>query len=133
MTFLAKGKAHGQGESDDSAAAAEMLRLLRSIDGRLALLTASHERDLTGRLAAEVLRAGGRQAMWDAIDGARTSNDLAKAAGVSNRFAQLFVNELLSLGIVRRVERDGGRGTVVEKDGIGLVGWYVAHGDKTAG
>jgi hypothetical protein len=109
-----------------------MLRLLTSIDRRLALLTAPQERDMRRRLVDEVLRAGGRQAMWDAIDGRKTSNDLASAAGVSSRFAQLFVNELLDMGLVRKVARELGRGTVVERDGPGLVEWYVTRtADKT--
>jgi hypothetical protein len=131
MTFLTRTPS---GPQPDLHAAAEMLRVLRSIDSRLALLAAPQEAAMRERLAAEVLRAGGRQAMWDAIDGIRTSNELAKEAGVSDRFAQMFVTELLGKGLVWRVEREGGRGTVVEKDRIGLVQWYLASmGGQTAG
>jgi len=131
MTFLTRQPREPQAEPEDHG---ELLRLLRSIDSRLALLAAPQEADLCARLASEVLRAGGRQAMWDAIDGGRTSNDLAKAAKVSDRFAQMFVNELLALGLVRRVERASKKGTVVEKDRIGLVQWYLASvSSETAG
>jgi hypothetical protein len=131
MTFFTRRPSEPQ---HDAEVTAEMLRLLRSIDSRLALLTAPEEAALRERLATEVLRAGGRQAMWDAIDGNRTSHELSKEAGVSDRFAQMFVNELLAEGLVRRVEREGGRGTVVEKDRIGLVQWYLASlGGETAG
>ena len=131
MTFLTRQPSEPQGEPGDHA---ELLRLLRSIDSRLALIAAPQEAELRDRLTSEVLRAGGRQAMWDAIDGVRTSNDLAKAAKVSDRFAQMFVNELLALGLVRRVERESRKGTVVEKDRIGLVQWYLASvSGETAG
>jgi hypothetical protein len=123
MKFLARPPSEPQLNVD---AVAEMLYLLRSIDSRLALLAAPQEAELQDRLAVEVLRAGGRQAMWTAIDGTRTSNELAKEAGVSDRFVQMFVTELLAKGLVRRVEREGGRGTVVEKDRVGLVQWYLA-------
>lgn len=131
MTFLTRQPPETEPEPDDHA---ELLRLLRSIDSRLALMAASQEAELRERLASEVLRAGGRQAMWDAIDGVRTSNDLAKAAKVSDRFAQMFVNELLALRLVRRVEQARKKGTVVEKDRIGLVQWYLTSlSGKTAG
>ena len=132
MTFLTRQPSEPPAEPDDHA---ELLRLLRSIDSRLALIAAPQETELHGRLTSEVLRAGGRQAMWDAIDGVRTSNDLAMAAKVSDRFAQMFVNELLALGLVRRVERASTKGTVVEKDRIGLVQWYLASigGEKAGG
>jgi hypothetical protein len=131
MTFLTRQMT---GPERDAGGAAEVLRLLRSIDSRLALIAAPQEADLRGRLGSEVLRAGGRQAMWDAIDGVRTSNELAKAAGVGDRFAQMFVSELLALGIVQRVERESRKGTVVEKDRIGLVQWYLwSVGGETAG
>lgn len=131
MTFLTRQASAPQGEPEDHA---EVLRLLRSIDSRLALIAAPQEVELGNRLTSEVLRAGGRQAMWDAIDGVRNSNDLAKAAKVSERFAQMFVNELLALGLVQRVERESRKGTVVEKDRIGLVQWYLANvSGETAG
>lgn len=131
MTFLTRQPAEPQPDTEDHA---ELLRLLRSIDSRLALVAAPQEAELRTRLASEVLRAGGRQAMWNAIDGVRTSNDLAKAAQVSDRFAQMFVNELLALGLVRRVERASKKGTVVEKDRLGLVQWYLASvSGETAG
>lgn len=131
MTFLTRQPSEPQGEPEDHA---ELLRLLRSIDSRLALIAAPQEAELRDRLTSEVLRAGGRQAMWDAIDGVRTSNDVAKAAKVSDRFAQMFVNELLALGLVRRVERESRKGTVVEKDRIGVVQCYLASvSGETAG
>jgi len=128
MSFLTRTKVAGLADapaSDDTDD--RMLQLLQSIDRRLALLTAADERDLRTKLTDEVLRAGGRVALWNAIDGERNSQDLAKAAGVSERFAQLFVNELLGLHLVRRVEHPSGRGTVVERDELGAVDWYLGR------
>src|SRR6266508_1518700 len=65
--------------------------LLRSIDRRLALLTGAEERKLRAKLRAELLRTSARMSMFDSIDGRAGSPELAKAAGVTDRAAQLFV------------------------------------------
>lgn len=128
MTFLTRARGDSPNEAQGGPAGEErVLRLLESIDRRLALLTAADERDLRAKLTANVLRAGGRVALWNAIDAERNSQELARTAGVSERFAQLFVNELLELGLVRRVQRPAGRGTVVEKDELGAVDWYLGQ------
>lgn len=103
----------------------ETLRLLRSIDRRLALLTVPQERDLRQRLIADVLRTDARVTMFDAIDGRRGSPQLAQTAGASERAAQMFVKELLDAGLVRIVGGTTGRGFLVEKDDDAIAQWYV--------
>lgn len=103
----------------------QTLRLLRSIDRRLALLTGPQDRDLRTKLVADLLRTPARTAMFDAIDGKRGSPDLADAAKVSDRAAQLFVKELLDLGLVAVVGGTTGRGFVVERDDDAIVRWYL--------
>ena len=96
-----------------------------SIDRRLALLTASHETELRNRLAAQLWRTDSRAAMWDAIDGVRGSGEIGKAGGVGERTAQLFVKELLDLGLVREVSGGAGKSTIVEKEPMGDVEWFL--------
>lgn len=102
-----------------------LLAILRSIDRRLALLTASQERDLSAALTAELLRTPSRIAMFDGIDGQRTGADLAKLAGASERLGQMFLVELLELGVVRRVPGATGRAVIVERDEMGILNWYL--------
>jgi hypothetical protein len=99
--------------------------LLASIDRRLALLTATHERDLRRAVEQDLLRSDGRTKMFDAIDGIRTSNEIAKIAGVSDRAVQLFVKEMLDAGFVRDAGTGSGRAVVVEHDDVALVQWYA--------
>jgi hypothetical protein len=103
----------------------EVVTLLRSINRRLALLTASQDRDVRLALRDELLRTPARIAMFDGIDGVRTSPELAKVAKVSDRAAQLFVKELLGLGIVRPVPGSGGRTVIVERDEDAIIRWHV--------
>jgi Fic family protein len=103
----------------------ELLMLLRSIDRRLALLTASQDRDVRMSLRKELLRTTARIAMFEGIDGVRTSPELAKIAKVSDRTAQLFVKELLDLGIVRPVPGASGRTVIVERDEAGIIQWHI--------
>lgn len=103
----------------------EALQLLRSIDRRLALLTAQQAVDLEQRLTVDLLRTGARQAMWDAVDGRRGSAEIARTAQASERAAQMFVKELLDAGFVRVVEGATGRGLVVEKNDDAIVRWYL--------
>jgi hypothetical protein len=102
-----------------------MLQLLRSIDRRLALLTGEQERMLRARLRRDLLTTPARLAMFDAIDGQTGSAGLAKAAGVSERAAQLFVKELLELGLVTELAGATTRGVIVTRDEEALVGWYL--------
>src|SRR5947209_7716928 len=90
-------------EGENVASDDELVTLLKSIDHRLALLTASQDRDVRIALRDELLRTPARIAMFNGIDGVRTSPELATIAKVSNRAAQLFVKELRDLGIVRPV------------------------------
>jgi len=101
----------------------ETLRVLRSIDRRLALMTGREERDVRRALIADVLTTPARIAMWDGIDGNTGSPELAKLAAVSDRAAQLFAKDILDLGLVSVVV--GARGTVVEKDEDAIVQWYL--------
>jgi hypothetical protein len=101
----------------------ETLKVLRSIDRRLALMTGREEREVRRALIADVLTTPARLSMWDGIDGKTGSPDLAKAAKVSERAAQLFVKDLLDLGLVRPVAT--ARGTVVEKEENAIVQWYL--------
>lgn len=105
----------------------DLTRVLRSIDRRLALLTAHQERGMRGEVEQELLRSEGRTKMFDAIDGRRTSEEIASVAGVSKRAAQLFVKELLDGGLARDTGT-GARGSViVELDDEALVQWFVAR------
>jgi hypothetical protein len=101
----------------------DVLKLLRSIDRRLALLTGKEERDVRRALVDEILTTPARTAMWDAIDGRAGSPELATVANVSDRAAQLFVKDLLNAGFVNVVT--SGRGTVVEKNDDAIVRWYL--------
>jgi Fic family protein len=105
----------------------EVVRLLASIDRRLALLTASQERDLRRALDQKLLRSEGRIRMFASIDGRRTSPEIAKAAGVSERAVQLFVKELLDAGLVRDTGTGTGRAVVVAHDDGALARWYVSQ------
>lgn len=104
---------------------AEALRLLASIDRRLALLTTQQERDLRNTLGKGLLRTQGRVAMFDMLDGAHTSQEIAKSANVSERAVQLFVKELLDLGLVRDTGAGSGRSVIVERNDAAIVEWFV--------
>jgi hypothetical protein len=106
----------------------DVLRLLTSIDRRLALLTATQERDLRAALASDVLTTDGKIAMFDAINGQRGGAELAKVAGLSARSGQLFVAELLDLGLVRQVEGTSGGAVIVERDDAAILAWYLQRG-----
>ena len=107
----------------------ELLKLLASIDRRLALLTAAQDHELRQALAADVLRTSARIKMFEGIDGSRGSGELAKMAGVTDRAAQLFIKELLELGLVRAVTGGGqGKTLIVERDEAAIIDWYLARG-----
>ncbi len=101
----------------------KVLRLLASIDRRLALLTGPQERELRQALVDDLLRTPARIAMFDGIDGRRGSPELAKLASVTDRAAQLFIKEIVEMGMVR-VANTGGRGLIVERDEDAMVQWY---------
>jgi hypothetical protein len=108
----------------------ELAALLASIDRRLALLSAREERELRRTLVSEILKTDSRIAMFDGIDGARSSAELGKLGGVGERSAQLFVKEMLELGFVREVSNAGtGRSVIVEKDGEAILSWYLNRGE----
>jgi hypothetical protein len=103
----------------------EHLRLLRSIDRRLALLTAKEERDVRRALVATILTTPAREAMWDAIDGQVGSPDLSRLGNVSERAAQLFVKDVLDAGLVKQVANP--KATIVERDDDAIVQWYLSR------
>ena len=103
----------------------DLLRVLRSIDRRLALLTAREERDVRAALVADVLNSEPRRKIFDALDGVLGNPELAKIGGVTPRATQNFVNQLLELGLVRSVS--GGREMVVVRDDDGILRWYLAQ------
>ena len=103
----------------------QTIRLLHSIDRRLALLTGAEERKLRAKLRAELLRTSARMSMFDSIDGRAGSPELAKAAGVTDRAAQLFVKELLGLGLVEVAPEATGRGVIVARNEDAIVLWYL--------
>lgn len=107
----------------------EFVRLLRSIDRRLALLSASQERDLRQALTTDLLRTPARIAMFDGIDGQRGGAELGRLGKVSERAGQLFIKELLDLGLVRSVNEGGGR-VIAERDEAGILNWYLQRGDS---
>jgi hypothetical protein len=107
-----------------------LVALLTSIDRRLALLSAGEERALRSALVSEILTSDSRVAMFDGIDGARSGSELGKLGGLGDRSGQLFVKEMLGLGLVREVPTaSGGRSVIVEKDDEGILRWYLNRGD----
>ena len=104
----------------------DVVRLLSSIDRRLALLSASQDRDLRHALKSELLRTPARIAMFEGIDGVRGSGELAKLGGVGHRAAQLFVKELLGLGLLRPINASAGRTVIVERDETAIIDWYLS-------
>lgn len=110
----------------------EVLRLLASIDRRLALLSASQERDLRQALETELLRTPARIAMFEGIDGRRGSGELGRMGGVSERAGQLFVKELLDMQLVRPLSHaSAGKAVVVERDEGAIVQWYLQRSVTT--
>jgi hypothetical protein len=104
----------------------DMMAVLRSIDRRLALLTGPQERDLRRVLIAKLLKTPARVKMFDAIDGQRGTQELARIGEVGDRAVQLFVKELLDLGLVRPSGGGtSGRGVLVERDENSIVQWYL--------
>jgi hypothetical protein len=104
----------------------DVVALLASIDRRLALLSSRDERELRRTLVSEILKTDARVAMFDGVDGERSSAELGKLGGVGERSAQLFVKEMLEAGFVREVPHAGsGRSVIVEKDDEGILRWYL--------
>jgi hypothetical protein len=101
------------------------LKVLKSIDRRLALLTMREDRAVLQRLRAEVLRTAPRIQMFHAIDGNKTTPELAKGANVSERAAQQLVKDLADLGLVHTVSSGAGRGLIPVKDDGAIVDWYL--------
>jgi hypothetical protein len=103
----------------------EILSVLRSIDRRLALLTARDARDVRADLMADVLNTEPREKIFDALDGVLGNSELAKIGDVTPRATQNFVNQLLDLGLVRSVS--SGREMLVIRDEDGILRWYLAR------
>jgi hypothetical protein len=101
--------------------------LLTSIDRRLALLTATHERDLRKVLEDEVLKTATRIAIWDKIDGRRAAPDIVKETGGNLRVTQKFVKEMLDAGFVRDTKTGAGTAVIAEHDDDAILRWYVSR------
>lgn len=113
-------------EGENVASDDELVKLLTSIDRRLALLTASQDRDLRQALRNELLRTPARITMFEGLDGVRGSGELAKLGKVGDRAAQLFVKELQDLGLVHVVSGGGqGKTLIVERDESAIIDWYL--------
>jgi hypothetical protein len=104
----------------------KVVDLLKSIDRRLALLTAPQERAMRQALERDLLRSEGRIKTFNAIDGIRTSPEIAKVAGVGDRAVQLFVKELLDAGLLRDTGSSSGRAIVVEHNQDAIVQLFAA-------
>lgn len=107
--------------SDDD----EVLRMLISIDRRLALLTATHARDLRKALEEDVLKTANRIEIWDNINGRRAAPDIVKETGGNLRVTQKFVKELLDAGFIRDTNTGAGTAVVAEHDDEAILRWYV--------
>lgn len=105
------------------------LRILASIDRRLALLTATHERDLRRAFSSEMLRTESRTKMWAAINGERATPEIAKEAGSNLRVTQIFVKEMLEAGFVKDTETGVGRAVIVDRDDEAIIRWYATRDD----
>ena len=123
------------GTTADPLASAAILDILRSIDRRLAILTATESSRLEDALAERVLRTEARVAMFRAIDGHRNAHELAQAGGVSTRAGQSFVKEILGTGLASVVPNTKGREVIIARDEDAIVRWYVdqVQGDRANG
>lgn len=77
----------------------EVLRLLQSADHRLALLALDQEMSLRTYTLGTPLTSQERARTFNAIDGVRGSSERAAVVGVTERAAEVFVKELLELGL----------------------------------
>jgi hypothetical protein len=84
----------------DTPSEARSLQLLASIDRHLAVLAGAEEAKLRDAIVG-FLKTESRVKMFDALDGRRRSPDLARLAGIIERSAQRFVQELIELRWVR--------------------------------
>ena len=101
----------------------EVVRLLRSIDRKLSLVTAGHELVMLRAFQAEILRTRPRTAMWAAIDGKTSTAGLAHAAGASERLAQMFVKEMRESDFVRDADDD----RYVEQNEDAVLCWHTTQ------
>jgi hypothetical protein len=101
----------------------EVLKVLRSIDRRLALLVGPQERAMRDALKADVLNTEPRERMFYAIDGIKGTSDLAEVGGITARGALNFANQLVEMGLVRSIGT--GRELVLARDDDGVVEWYL--------
>lgn len=106
-----------------------IVQLLSSIDRRLALLTARHERDLRAALEERLLKTKARVGMFQLIDGRAGAPAIANKIGVSDRAVQVFIKEMLELGLVKDTGTGSGRSVIVAKDEEAIVQWYLGHAE----
>ena len=103
----------------------EVVRLLTSIDRRLALLTATQERDLRRAFEEEILKTPQRIALWEKVDGRRGAPDIVKETGGSLRVTQIFVKDMLEAGFLKDTKTGTGKAVIAEHDDEGVLRWFV--------
>lgn len=102
-----------------------VVRLLTSIDRRLALLTATQERDLRQAFEKEILKTPQRVTLWAMVDGRRAAPDIVKETGGSLRVTQKFVKEMLDAGFLKDTKTGTGTSVVAEHDEDAILRWFV--------
>ncbi|MDP9066783.1 MAG: hypothetical protein M3N53_00350 [Actinomycetota bacterium] len=109
----------------------DVVRLLTSIDRRLALLTATQERDLRRAFEEEILKTPQRVALWGLVDGQRAAPDIVKETGGNLRVTQKFVKEMLDAGFLKDTKTGTGTAVIAEHDQGAVLRWFVTRGDAT--
>lgn len=104
-----------------------VVRLLRSIDRRLALLTATQERDLLRAFREEILKTPQRIALWALVDGRRAAPDIVKETDGNLRVTQKFVKEMLDGGFLKDTKTGTGSAVIAEHDEDAILRWFVTR------
>jgi hypothetical protein len=105
----------------------DVVRLLTSIDRRLALLTATQERDLRRAFEEEILKTPQRVALWALVDGRRAAPDIVKETGGNLRVTQRFVKEMLDAGFLKDTKTGTGPAVIAEHDEDAILRWFVTR------
>lgn len=109
----------------------DVVRLLTSIDRRLALLTATQERDLRRAFEEEILKTPQRVALWALVDGRRAAPDIVKETGGNLRVTQKFVKEMLDAGFLKDTKTGTGTAVIAEHDEDAILRWFVTREAST--
>lgn len=105
----------------------DVVLLLTSIDRRMALLTATQERDMRRAFEDEVLKTPQRVALWAQINGRKAAPDIVKETGGNLRVTQRFVKEMLDAGFLKDTKTGAGSAVVAEHDEDAILHWFVAR------